>query len=216
MLLTLSIDSATLTTVTTPIHRLRFPLHLVHLARLPSDVEPFYGYVEMAVNALHLIHAAQQRVIPRITRHLNDSEQWDIIKSGSVFVFSVEESGIKRWTDGLLWPPSRIVGNFLVYCEISERASEQTSPSQSSIRYKPSSPNGTTGDHRTFKPNRLVKKTITVTIDGSDLHLISYYTTEDIRSGKLKKPSSHPDIMSLHMPPRLFHLTNFRVPLKVE
>ncbi|KAK0432395.1 Gti1/Pac2 family-domain-containing protein, partial [Armillaria borealis] len=185
------------------------------------DVEPFYGYVETAVNALHLIHAAQQRVIPHITRRLNDSEQWDIIKSGSVFVFSVEESGIKRWTDGLLWPLSRIVGNFLVYREISKQLwrsqprslMHRTSPSQSSIRYKPSSPNGTTGDHGTFKPNGLVKKTIMVTIDGSDLHLISYYTTEDIHSGKLK---SLTDIMSLHMPPHLFRLMNFRVPPKVE
>ncbi|PBK62005.1 hypothetical protein ARMSODRAFT_896008 [Armillaria solidipes] len=182
-----------------PIHQLHFPLHLVHLARLPSDVEPFYGYVKMAVNVLHLIHTARQRVIPHITRHLNDLEQWDIIKSGSVFVFSVEESGIKQWTDGLLWPPSRIVGNFL-----PRSLTHRTSPSQSSIRYKPSSPNGTTGDHGMFKPNRLVKKMITVTIDRSDLHLISYYTTEDIRSGKLKKPSSRPDIMSLHMPPHLF------------
>ncbi|KAK0444047.1 Gti1/Pac2 family-domain-containing protein [Armillaria borealis] len=206
-----------------------------------SDVEPFYGYVETTVNALRLIHAARQGVIPRITRRLNDSERRDMIKSGSVFVFSVEESGIKRWTatcwqDGLLWSPSRIVGNFLVYREINERASSRgghrrsyglddtqprslthrTSPSQSSIGYKPSSPNGTTGDHGTFKPNGLIKKTITVTIDGSDLHLISYYTAEDIRSGKLKKPSSRPDIMSLYMPPHLFRLTNFRVPPKVE
>jgi hypothetical protein len=29
-------------------------------------------------------------------------------------------------------------------------------------------------------------QTITVTIEGSDLHLISYYTSEDIRSGVLK------------------------------
>jgi hypothetical protein len=29
-------------------------------------------------------------------------------------------------------------------------------------------------------------QTITVTVEGSDLHLISYYTSEDIRSGKLK------------------------------
>jgi Gti1/Pac2 family transcription factor len=60
-------------------------------------------------------------------------------------------------------------------------------------------------DQGTFKPNGLIKKvcyrvsscictsnsiflwqTITVTIDGSDLHLISYYTSEDIRSGRLK------------------------------
>jgi len=96
------------------------------------DVPPFIGYVETTVHALRLIHAARQGVIPRITRRLNDSERRTMIKSGAVFVFSVEESGIKRWTgilwfcsiraprsdfplsDGLLWSPSRIVGNFLV------------------------------------------------------------------------------------------------------
>ena len=95
------------------------------------DVPPFIGYVETTVNALRLIHAARQGVIPRITRRLNDNERRTMIKSGAVFVFSVEESGIKRWTgrvffgvfgsyyltkglDGLLWSPSRIVGNFLV------------------------------------------------------------------------------------------------------
>lgn len=98
------------------------------------DVPPFIGYVETTVHALRLIHAARQGVIPRITRRLNDTERRTMIKSGAVFVFSVEESGIKRWTggvsdstsflssiqlftvDGLLWSPSRIVGNFLVGC----------------------------------------------------------------------------------------------------
>lgn len=62
------------------------------------DVPPFIGYVETTVNALRLIHAARQGVIPRITRRLNDNERRSMIKSGAVFVFSVEESGIKRWT----------------------------------------------------------------------------------------------------------------------
>lgn len=62
------------------------------------DVPPFIGYVETTVHALRLIHAARQGVIPRITRRLNDSERRTMIKSGAVFVFSVEESGIKRWT----------------------------------------------------------------------------------------------------------------------
>ena len=61
----------------------------------------FAGYVETTVNALQLIHAAQQSVIPRIIRRLNEAERRTMIKSGSVFVFSVEESGIKRWTGGL-------------------------------------------------------------------------------------------------------------------
>ena len=78
------------------------------------DVPPFDGFVETTVHALRLIQAARQGVIPRITRRLNDAERRTMVHSGAVFVFSVEESGIKRWTDGLLWSPSRIVGNFLV------------------------------------------------------------------------------------------------------
>ncbi|KAJ3906395.1 Gti1/Pac2 family-domain-containing protein [Lentinula edodes] len=198
------------------------------------DVPPFHGYVETTVNALRLIHAARQGVIPRITRRLNDTERRSMIKSGAVFIFSVEESGIKRWTDGLLWSPSRIVGNFLVYREINERASSRGSHKKTYTgeesrnptiqRNSPGMPSGYKGstspqngsDQGTFKPNGLIKKTITVTIEGSDLHLISYYTSEDIRNGRLKRPSSRADIMGLYMSPHIFRLTNFRVPPKVE
>jgi hypothetical protein len=88
-------------------------------ARRPSeasaaDVQHFLGYVETTTDALRLIMAARLGIIPRITRRLNDSERRSMIRSGAVFVFCVEESGIKRWTEGLSWSPSRIVGNFLV------------------------------------------------------------------------------------------------------
>ena len=87
-------------------------------ARRPSeatpDVQHFIGYVETTTDALRLIMAARQGIIPRITRRLNDSERRSMIRSGAVFVFCVEESGIRRWTEGLSWSPSRIVGNFLV------------------------------------------------------------------------------------------------------
>ncbi|KAJ7503536.1 Gti1/Pac2 family-domain-containing protein [Mycena galericulata] len=201
----------------------------------PTDIPPFYGAVETTMNALRLIHAARQGVIPRITRRLNDAERRTMIKSGAVFVFSVEESGIKRWTDGLLWSPSRIVGNFLVYREINERTNSRGShkklyptdePSRTiSVRPRTLAQihNRLTAiaglqatEHGTFKPNGLIKKTITVTIEGSDLHLISYYTSSDQHSGKLKRPTSRPDIMNLPMDPRLFRATNFRVPPKVE
>ncbi|KAJ7173952.1 Gti1/Pac2 family-domain-containing protein [Mycena crocata] len=201
----------------------------------PTDIPPFYGAVETTMNALRLIHAARQGVIPRITRRLNDAERRTMIKSGAVFVFSVEESGIKRWTDGLLWSPSRIVGNFLVYREINERTNSRGShkklyPTDEPSRVMPVRPSSLArlhnaltaiaaiqgSEHGTFKPNGLIKKTITVTIEGSDLHLISYYTSSDQHSGKLKRPTSRPDIMGLPMDPRLFRATNFRVPPKVE
>ncbi|KAJ6553561.1 Gti1/Pac2 family-domain-containing protein [Mycena vulgaris] len=201
----------------------------------PTDIPPFYGAVETTMNALRLIHAARQGVIPRITRRLNDAERRTMIKSGAVFVFSVEESGIKRWTDGLLWSPSRIVGNFLVYREINERTNSRGShkklyPTDEQSRPMTVRPKSLAqlrnalmavaalqaSEHGTFKPNGLIKKTITVTIEGSDLHLISYYTSSDQHSGKLKRPTTRADIMNLPMDARLFRSTNFRVPPKVE
>ena len=62
------------------------------------DVPPFIGYVETTIDALRVVHAARQGIIPRITRRLNDSERRAMIKSGSVFVFCMQESQIKRWT----------------------------------------------------------------------------------------------------------------------
>jgi hypothetical protein len=78
------------------------------------NAQPFVGIVENTIHALRLVQAARQGLIPRIIRRLNDSERRQMITSGAVFVFSVEESGIKRWTDSMVWSPSRIVGNFLV------------------------------------------------------------------------------------------------------
>ena len=85
-----------------------------HPSQPAADAQHFIGYVETTTDALRLIIAARQGIIPRITRKLNDSERRVMIKSGAVFVFCVEESGIKRWTEGLSWSPSRIMGNFLV------------------------------------------------------------------------------------------------------
>lgn len=65
-----------------------------------GDVLPFCGYVDTTADALRLIQAARCGIVPRITRRLNELERRAMIKSGAVFVFSVEESGIKRWTDG--------------------------------------------------------------------------------------------------------------------
>ena len=79
-----------------------------------SQAIPFQGYVETTGDALRLIQAARSGMIPRITRRLNELERRSMIRSGAIFVFSVEESGIKRWTEGLQWSPSRIAGNFLV------------------------------------------------------------------------------------------------------
>lgn len=74
----------------------------ISLTTMPLSSRPFSGYVDTTADALRLIQAARLGYIPRITRRLNELERRSMIKSGAVFVFSVDESGIKRWTDGKL------------------------------------------------------------------------------------------------------------------
>lgn len=74
---------------------------------------PFRGYIETTFDALLVFEAARRGMIPRVTRRLIERER-GMVQSGAVFVFDEHESGIKRWTDGLVWSPSRILGNFLV------------------------------------------------------------------------------------------------------
>lgn len=81
---------------------------------------PWTGWIATTGDALLMLEAARRGVIPRVTRRLVDSER-KMIASGSVFVFDEDESGIKRWTDGLFWSPSRILGNFLLYRETDKR-----------------------------------------------------------------------------------------------
>lgn len=79
-----------------------------------TNARTFFGIVDNTVEALRLVRAAQLGIVPRIRQRLNSEERDTMIVSGAVFVFDVEEAAMKRWTDGRLWTPSRIDGNFLV------------------------------------------------------------------------------------------------------
>lgn len=86
----------------------------------PALDPPFRGYIDTTLDALLVLEAARRGMIPRVTRRLIERER-GMIQSGSVFVFDEHESGIKRWTDGLIWSPSRILNNFLVYRQQDKR-----------------------------------------------------------------------------------------------
>ena len=80
----------------------------------PPELDPpFRGYIETTYDSLLVFEAARRGMSPRVTRRLIERER-GMVQSGAVFVFDEHESGIKRWTDGLVWSPSRILGNFLV------------------------------------------------------------------------------------------------------
>lgn len=85
-----------------------------------------------------------------------------------------------------------------------------------------------------FKPGGMVKKvlvfslwsirvfsihplqTFSLTIDGVTQHLISYYKVEDVEEGRLRSPSSLPEIASLDISPEYLDKQHFRIAPKIE
>ncbi|KAJ7078118.1 Gti1/Pac2 family-domain-containing protein [Mycena belliarum] len=203
---------------------------------------PWSGWIETTGDALLILEAARRGFIPRATRRLVDAER-RMITSGSVFVFDEDESGIKRWTDGCFWSPSRTLGNFLLYRETVKKGTRHEcrkagrdgsddddggAPGESLSR--PRTEGAGTGVDRQnerallgsltsgykFKADGLMKKTFSVPIAGTPQHLISYYKITDVASGRLRAPSSLPELASLDIAAQLLAPKNFRVPPKTE
>ncbi|KAF9869347.1 Gti1/Pac2 family protein [Colletotrichum karsti] len=78
----------------------------------------FVGHVASTLDALVLFEACLTSALHHVPRRPHDRERQDLIKSGNVFIYEEHSSGIKRWTDGVAWSPSRILGNFLIYREL--------------------------------------------------------------------------------------------------
>jgi hypothetical protein len=80
-------------------------------ASTPDSIESFYGYVGDRKDALLLFAATTQGILTKVNKRL-DLVARKKIRSGSIFIFGEQESGMKRWTDGLIWSPSRVCGKF--------------------------------------------------------------------------------------------------------
>lgn len=76
------------------------------------------GYLASTWDAMLVMEASLQGLVRHIPRRPHDRERGDLIKSGNVFVYEEGSSGIKRWTDGSSWSPSRIMCNYLIYREL--------------------------------------------------------------------------------------------------
>jgi hypothetical protein len=80
----------------------------------------FQGHVATTNDALILFEACLTGHLTHVPRRPHDRERNQLIRSGCVFIYEENASGIKRWTDGVTWSPSRILGNFLVYRELDK------------------------------------------------------------------------------------------------
>ncbi|CAI7623023.1 unnamed protein product [Penicillium pancosmium] len=84
-------------------------------------LEPsFSGYVASTQDALILFEACLNGTLHLISRHPYPRERSRLVCSGNIFIYKEQSPGIRRWTDGVKWSPSRLRGNFLIYRELEE------------------------------------------------------------------------------------------------
>ncbi|KAJ2850529.1 Gluconate transport-inducing protein [Coemansia brasiliensis] len=193
-----------------------------------TRMETYYGFVSTSEDALALFEACRLGYKQRVPRRLSDAER-AAIRSGSVFVWEENESGMKRWTDGRSWSPSRVQGCFLTYHEWEGRRRAQRHPSFHAMhgfnlpmnmhgmaipmgiaRYGhfiggPTKAGSTQVQYGFPKENGMLKKALSIrTTDGKRLHIIAYYSKEDHAQRRLLTPTTDPNFPKLVVPPNLY------------
>ncbi|KAI8085958.1 Gti1/Pac2 family-domain-containing protein [Gilbertella persicaria] len=128
------------------------------------------------------------------------------------------------------------MGNFLIYRELNKKSSSKqnirkrfttsdpTSPTRTCSSFDQSSFQrtrerqlvGSLSELYHFKENGLIKKTISLVVYGSPLHLISYYNPDDVLQYQLHTPSVVPELANLEISPELLSRQNFRIPPMIE
>lgn len=197
---------------------------------LEVELQPTWkGFIHTTHDALIIVEATLQGKLSHIARRPHEKERGSVILSGNVFVYEENASGIKRWTDGIQWSPSRIMNNFLVYRELDQpwpqgqkkvakkrkRSADHgtdVAPSTAPEGYVSQTAEedrrlvGSLVDSYGFKQNGLVKRTLTITHNGVAHHIISYYTLADIKNGKFHRPLFDPKLRDIS--PRLSLINN--------
>lgn len=112
----------------------------------------FHGYIQSTHDALIVFQGCRNGKYPKVTRRLHERERRQI-SSGSVYVFDEHEAGIKRWTDGRIWSPSRILNNFLIYREIDQKRPTPSSSSTSSTPNQHANNNNTNNSSGVVAPS---------------------------------------------------------------
>ncbi|RKP24970.1 Gti1/Pac2 family-domain-containing protein, partial [Syncephalis pseudoplumigaleata] len=149
------------------------------------------------------VEACKQGILPFTTRRLLDCEK-SCIRHGSIFVFDEVASGMHRWTDGRLWSPSRISGNFLVYREAELK-----------VPWRPHRPRQLFSRNKglyLLKPRGMIKRTMSVKINEHLCHLVAYQDAFQGTSALLRAPRDVPQLHGLQVSTQLYEHQNFRRP----
>ncbi|GAA5804604.1 Gti1/Pac2 family-domain-containing protein [Helicostylum pulchrum] len=158
-------------------------------------MESFIGYIKTPQDALLIFEACRRGTLNRVQRRLTTKERMDI-KSGSVFAWDEREAGMRRWTDGRTWSPSRVLGSFLTYRELDTKRR----PRRPSVMLP-----GVKQVAFSYKHNGLIKQSFSIcTASNQKIHLISYYAKSDVMSGRLQRPINDTMLNTIEIPKGLY------------
>ena len=133
----------------------------MNTGKAPACVPTWRGHIETTKDALIIFEACFTGQLAHCFRRPHDRERNQLIVSGNVFVYEEATSGIKRWTDGIPWSPSRILTNFLIYRQLNSpfppgEKKRATKRSQRPIKpgepYSSATSTPTTDETRPFPP----------------------------------------------------------------
>lgn len=180
---------------------------LARMSQLSHNLQPAYvGFVATVSDAAILLEACMYGYLPRVFCRPPPISWGTFAQSGYIFIFEEQESRIRRWTDGIPWSPSRVMVGFMLYRELDEARSSRGNSrrlippseraSNSAARFG-SKLYGSLTESYPFKPDGLMKKTVTVKLEGQCCRLVSYYRANDVRSGLLQLPSYDTGLQSV-------------------
>ncbi|RKP07856.1 Gti1/Pac2 family-domain-containing protein, partial [Thamnocephalis sphaerospora] len=165
-------------------------------------METYCGHMRTLHDALLVIEACARNVLPRVRHRLSDRER-TLVRSGTVFVWDEGETGMRRWTDGRSWSPSRVVGGFLTYRELAGRRQRLAGELDSAADALAGGGGRNNAGRREFnyQADGLIKRALSLrTTFGRRWHLISYYRESDVAQYQLALPSADPRLVQITIP----------------
>ncbi|KAJ2801196.1 Global transcription regulator sge1 [Coemansia furcata] len=182
-------------------------------------------------DALMIFEACRRGILPRVIRRLHETEK-QLIDAGTVVVFDEREAKMRRWTDGHLWTPSRIVNNFLLYRELDQKIQPGQAGAAEVGRWARAGQGGSFGSRKgVFMPKEhgLIKRTISLSVPDDEAeylsmgmcrpqrthqqHLVAYSYTEG--EAQLPAPDDMEELQNMRLPLLLLHIQKFRRPVRI-
>ncbi|KAI9295607.1 hypothetical protein K502DRAFT_213454 [Neoconidiobolus thromboides FSU 785] len=148
----------------------------------------FIGFIDTVLDAFIISEAARRGEIKMMSKRPNVTRR-NSIYDGMTIIFDETMTGMKRWTDGKVWAPSKLYNGFFLY---EEKISSSRSSKVGNNTYIQSEDNNQNTDRC------LLKKVITViTPDLHTLHVINYFYHDSPKGPYIKNNLPRPTNLNL-------------------